>query len=362
MKTQLRNILESAEYLAQRPVESACVDALENFLRSNYADLFTCTSINAATAARWGQPLLYLAEFYSDPFVKKFVEAFSGKASLNEDAFSELQALALMRALGFTRARIVERTSEKTHDFDLSWDDENIEVEVTRAGPKDANLILSQQAEAIANRIYSNSRNFDVIVHISRLLTSGEVDRLISAALHLKTGETKEEKEVWKIVGEEISRAPGVIEFVGESHSLPGWWRRGMCMFHLHAILQSADSMLPTPRVKIYFPVVYDSYLNPARKKAQKFQGTANLPYVVVIDVSNLPGAFTFFENGLEASLPNWKRVSAVLLFENYKAADQVGWTLQLFKNPGANLPLKEGSRGIGDLAKTQLLLPIQFS
>lgn len=355
-------MLDSAEYLAHRPVEAASVDALENFLRTNSADLSKCTSINAGTAARWGLPLLYLVELYADPFLKKFMRAFVGEESLNEDAFAELQALALMRALGCTTVGIVGRTSKKTHDFNLGWSDESVEVEVTRAGPKDANVILSQQAEIIADQIFLDSRNFDVIVHISRQLDADEVERLRAGAIGLKLGETKAENDVWQLVGEKISRAPGIIENVGETHVLPDWWIRGMCMFHLRAVLHAAESSLPTPRVKMYWQLVYDGYLNSAKKKAQTFQGTAQFPYVVVIDVTNLPNAFANFEFGLGASFPKWKRISAVLLFENYKTTDQVGWNIRLFKNPAANRPLREGAGGIGDLAETELLLATRIS
>ena len=355
---ELRKILDSSDYLLHRPTEAACVDALDQFLRSNSADLSKCTSINAATAARWGQPLLFLPELYADPYVTRFVDTFSGNATLNEDSFAELQALALMKAMGCTEVRIIGRTSEKSHDFDASWGDERIEIEVTRAGPKDANVILAQQTEAIAQLLYVESRKFDLILHISRRLDDDEIEQLKAASSDLKPGEITTSGDTWHLAGEEIRREPGVIVKVGESHALPTWWRRGMCMFHIHAILQSDE--VPSPRVKVNWPVVYDGYLNPAKKKAQKFQGTAQRAYVVAIDVTNLPNAFTNFDGGLQASFPNWKRVSAVLLFENHKSAEKIGWNIQLFKNPAANHPLREGQGGIGDLASTQLILAIE--
>lgn len=357
MNSQFYSLLDSADYLIGRPRESTSVSALGNFLEINGIDFANVTPLNAAIAANWGKPLVGLSELYSHPFLTRFTRPFSGQCPLNENDFSELQALALARGLGCNSIGLVERSEDRTHDFNATWTDETIEIEVTRSGAKDTNEALSQQAADTAERIYSSTREFDVIVHMGRILNPDELKSLEAAAAEITNGEVRGDGDAWQVAGEEITRQPGCIEIVGEKHQLPHWWRRGPCMFSLHATLRGADS--PTPRAKVYWALNFDGYLNSARKKAQRFQGSAELPFVIFIDVGSLPGAFSNFESGLRLCFERWKRVSAVLIFENYKTNDQFGWTFQIFKNPFANRPLEEGGGGLGDFDSKQLAISV---
>jgi predicted transglutaminase-like protease len=87
----------------------------------------------------------------------------------------------------------VDRTHEKTQDFDLIWSETNIEVEVTKSEAKDVHTSLRIQAQRIAQSINSTIGKFDLVVHVSKLLDTATEARLLDASWEITIDQTIEE-------------------------------------------------------------------------------------------------------------------------------------------------------------------------
>lgn len=78
-------------------------------------------------------------------------------------------------------------------------------------------------------------------------------------------------------------------------------------------------------------------------KKADSPQGEVGQPFLVVVDIANLPGAFSEMPRVLTGYLPFWKSISGILLYQDFKHVEKVGWLWRLINNPFAEVPLPEG-------------------
>jgi hypothetical protein len=102
------------------------------------------------------------------------------------------------------------------------------------------------------------------------------------------------------------------------------------------------------------FGVPYNSYVNPIMRKADFPQGTAGLPFLLAVDVSDLAGALREIPRAVAGFLPFWKAVSGILLFHDVMGVDQVGWLWRLIRNPHSVVPLPEAlCAGRADLPQT---------
>jgi hypothetical protein len=102
------------------------------------------------------------------------------------------------------------------------------------------------------------------------------------------------------------------------------------------------DTYRAPPQVRICFGVPYVSYVNPIQKKSDSPQGTKGLPFLVAVDITDIPDAFKEIPRAVEELLPFWTGVSGILLFQSVISSDRVGWIWRLIKNPYAEVPLPE--------------------
>jgi hypothetical protein len=94
--------------------------------------------------------------------------------------------------------------------------------------------------------------------------------------------------------------------------------------------------------VRVQFGTPFTSYINPAARKADHFQGTGDVPFVIALDIMSLPGAFEFFPRELPEYFKAWPRVSGVWLIHGPSfVGTKIGWVgCNLIQNPDAKNPL----------------------
>lgn len=321
-----------------------CIQRLEDFLIANSVDFSQSSPISTATAIRWGFALTYFsAESLTDPYLSRFSEPFSNRATLDRDAFAELETAAFLLAMGATSILPIDRTHLKTYDFDLNWRSMEIEVEVTRAQAKDQHLFLREQSNQIADQLQLAARPFDLVAHLHGTLSPEDKKRLFAAAKIVECGGTIRQRDKWKLAGVPIARARHEIYRVGEDDldKLPDWWPSNeLKLFSILLNSGAPDSEIEPPRVKVCYTASFAGYINPAKRKARRFQGTLSRPYLVAVDVNNLPNSFKEFKKSLDLSFSKWKHISAVLIFEDYNSSSELGWQFQILINPFAIRPL----------------------
>lgn len=321
------------------------LEALDHFLALNKVNLSDAFAKDVTSAIRLGVPLSFLNRdaFDKEPFLTRFAPFFSNSAEMDADAFAELQAAALMFAFGASSIDIVPRSSLKTQDFHVLWGNAEIEVEVTKSSKKLNHIQLGKQAEDVSEALHKLGHSFDLVAHVSELLNVDTRARLLDAASKIKCGATIGEDGSWQVSSKNITREVFELMTVGADDAEPLWWPKNTAkMFSIFQICAVEGSEIAPPQAKLYSAVPLDGYLNSAKKKAQKFQGSASKPYLVAIDVCDLPRPFEVFQKGLDRLFPRWKHISGVLIFKSSISRDTAGWTVQLFRNQAASRPLPE--------------------
>jgi hypothetical protein len=338
----LRDKLSVPPYLESDQAARRCLDALEIFLTVNSVDISGTSTIDAASAVSWGLPLAILGEQqYTHPFLARFSKPFSKQSDFNSDDFVELEAAALLLSRGAASLTPVDRTHEKTQDFDLIWSETNIEVEVTKSEAKDVHTSLRIQAQRIAQSINSTIGKFDLVVHVSKLLDTATEARLLDASREITIDQTIEEPNAWLLAAKATTRPVHEVLKAGEVEIQPSWWPSDMVsLFTISLTLAGPDSTKTPPRVKVCYAAPFTGYLNSAKKKARRFQGTLTRPYLMVVNVTDLPDAFEVYRQGLDANFQRWKHISGVLIFEAFKSTNEIGWTFQFYRNLHATRPL----------------------
>jgi len=107
-----------------------------------------------------------------------------------------------------------------------------------------------------------------------------------------------------------------------------------------HGMLAGPDTIVAPPQVRVYYGVPFDAYINPVQKKADKPQAAAGAPYLITIDIADLPGAFRELARQLPANWSIWPQVSGILLFRDVLSQSRSGWEWLLLVNSSAQAQL----------------------
>lgn len=89
----------------------------------------------------WGFPLTFLAEIPSlDPLRKSIGSCIGNSQTPEASDLSEISAAALVKALGARRLENIKRADSDTPDFHVWWEEDLVEIEVTKAIRKETLL------------------------------------------------------------------------------------------------------------------------------------------------------------------------------------------------------------------------------
>jgi hypothetical protein len=215
-------------------------------------------------------------------------------------------------------------------------------VEVTVGRRKRKHVECEALACNLANDLYRTDRDFDLIVELLDPTNREDREAIVTMAETISSGQTKEIQGRWQLRAEKISREPGVFWIAGQD-ARPLWWSvaHARC-FVIHGDVATPESRRAPPHVHVSFGVPYESYINPVMRKANFPQGTPGIPFLIVLDVSNLPGAFAELPRAIAGFLPIWEVVSGILLFDQFVHPERVGWRWRLLQNPYASMNLPD--------------------
>ncbi len=92
--------------------------------------------------------------------------------------------------------------------------------------------------------------------------------------------------------------------------------------------------------VEVHWCLSTKSYINSLSKKKNADQASGTKPFIVLCDVTQLPGAFGWYRDNLPPILHTWsKKLSAVILFRRgITGLDSLQFEYQVQINPNATL------------------------
>lgn len=298
--------------------------------------------------AHWGQALALtknlpgVGELRSE-LSKQILEL--GKPS--PETFAELSGGALGVALGAIAAGRIPRDARRTADWRMVWTpDQHVDAEVTVARRKREHLARQEAANKLAAELFDSSRSFDVNVVLVDPTDAESSNAVRDAVCGLTADELREVAGKWRVAGVRSARAPTEV-FVAGADEVPDWWPGDHARsFTFQQMVPTVDATAAPARIHITMGLPVRTYLNPVQRKADAPQGTKDLPFVVIADVAELPGALNEIPRRMDGFLPFWTAVSGVILFRGLMSFQGVGWHWRLVANPHARLALPESLIG----------------
>lgn len=271
------------------------------------------------------------------------------------ETFAELSAAGLCIALGAVAAGRIPEGSKRTADWRMVWPtDAEMDVEVTVGNKKKAHVQRRAAAHVLASGLLDSSRPFDLIIDVVDPTRQATVDEIRLAVEGISEGDRLASSGCWEVRAEPITREPTVLFIAGQDQA-PDWWPAAharSCAWCAQVAVQ--DAAKAPPQVRVWTGLPFDSYVNPAKRKAEAPQGTKGLPFLVAVDIQGLPGAFGEIPCVVEGLLPFWTAVSGILLFQDLAGFDGVGWMWRLVQNPHAHVQLPESfSSGRAEQGRT---------
>lgn len=121
----------------------------------------------------------------------------------------------------------------------------------------------------------------------------------------------------------------------------PEWWPDDEPTFFSNATLLNGRGNLV---VMLRSLVPETSYLNPIMRKAEHGQHAPGRPFVIALNVSELPRAHERLQTEIERNFPLWDHVSGVLIFILwfYVSSKTKAYKFRMFSNPYVSAPLPE--------------------
>jgi hypothetical protein len=261
--------------------------------------------------------------------------------------FAEISGAALCVALGATKIHQVRTSTIQTPDFIISWPSQagslDTDLEITSAAMKVSHIERNQTANRIAHQLHCADRMHDIVLHYIDPPTEADLSQIMKAASKIKPEEVIQDPGKWIIRAAVPDRAPSVLLVAGIDDNSPDWWpRKQITGFVVNQVLAGPGAKIAPPQTRVHYCVPFTAYINPVQKKADYPQGGDSRPFIIAIDITDLPGAYQQFRKLLIDYFPLWSRVSAILTFSQWTHPSRIGWRWGLLPNPDSRYALSE--------------------
>lgn len=253
----------------------------------------------------------------------------------NVDTWAELMAGGLISNIGCSIRFVPEIQGHRTPDLIVtSVNGDSADVEVVRAQRRVSHSDLEGFLQALNAAIGVNDdRNYGIYLGESPEQYLGEI---IDAIAAIDNGSRLERPGKWAVVADEPQYRAPYTGGDAERQIKPSWWADGPSFRVVSTRLGGEHSPVTSLSAKI--PLA--DYLNPIRRKAERPQRSAAIPYVIALESTQLPDAARRIPHQLSGFFPLWSHVSAVLVFVGLFGVNSYTWKCSLIRNPTASNPI----------------------
>ncbi len=328
-----------------RPLSEVGNRSLESFLRLPHVESWNPDNLYLRELSQVfdvGLPFSFLQENTTAFAHKREIgAAISRGEEVPSSLISEVHAGALLSNWGAT-VSFVPCQKTPTPDIEATWGNGVIlDVEVARGDTRFLHKAVQNGINAFAGALQPHDVAWNVIAFIADASNSKDLDEMFEAASILQPGQSAEVFGKWYVRAVPLSQrddvvAAHVIELFG-----PDWWPNNDPSYgSTSTLIGSAEN--PVVQLRSLVPIT--SYMSPVIRKANSGQRWPGNPYLIALDVSDLPRAHERIIDELRGYFEIWNHVSAVLLFEPrfYIGFERKEWVVSIHRNPRANIQLPE--------------------
>jgi hypothetical protein len=325
--------------------------ALESFLDLPYVESWNPDNMylcELSTVFDVGLPFSFLRENSTAiAHMQRFGAAISRGDKAPSSLSSEVHAGALLRNWG-AAVSFVPRQDTPTPDIEATWGDGIIvDVEVAHGETRQLHMSVQSGLSAFMGALQPRDVAWNVTAFIADASNSEDLAAMFEAAIVLQPEQSAEAHDKWYVRAVPLSLRDDVVGAHTVELFGPTWWPNNEPnYFSISTLIGSTGN----PVVQLRSLVPLASYMNPILRKASSGQGRPGNPYLIALDVSDLPRAHERIVVDLRGYFEIWRHVSAVLLFEPrfYIGFERKEWVVSIHRNPGADISLPEYLAAVG--------------
>jgi len=334
-----------------RPLTEVGSRALESFLDLPHVEswnpdnMYLCELSNVFDV---GLPFSFLRENSTARAHKwEFGAAISRGERAPSSLSSEVHAGALLSYWG-AAVSFVPRQDTPTPDIEATWGDGvMVDVEVARGETRQLHMAVQNGISAFVGALQPRDVAWNVTAFMADASNSEDLSAMFEAATILQPEQSAEAYGKWYVRAVPLGLRADVVG----AHTIelfgPTWWPNNEPNYFSTSTLIGSTG---NPVVQLRSLIPLASYMNPVLRKANSGQGRPGSPYLIALDVSELPRAHERIVDDLRGYFEIWSHVSAVLFFEPrfYAGFERKEWVVSIHRNPGAAISLPEHLAAVG--------------
>lgn len=283
----------------------------------------------------------------SDTHKKEFGAAISRGARPPPSLLSEVHAGALLSNWNAS-VSFVPRKATPTPDIEASWGDGVIvDVEVARGETRQLHMATRNGVGAFVGALRPCDVSWNVTAFMADASNVKDLGAMFEAATILEPGQRAEQRGRWHVRAVPLNWRDDVVGAHVIDLFAPDWWPRNEpCYLSTSTLIGSIGNSV----VQLRSLVPLASYMNPVLRKANSGQRRSGNPYLIALDVSELPKAHERIVDDLYGYFKIWNHVSAVMLFEPrfFTGFGRKEWVVSIHRNPDATIPLPDHIPDVG--------------
>jgi hypothetical protein len=248
--------------------------------------------------------------------LKSIAESISSTGHSSAEDTAELNSAALLSVWATDVRRVSTVKGTKTPDFEAVIDGVSVECEVTNSEQKSHHVDLQTRSNDLTKRLQAVLTVAGLRVRFSEDADDSDFFEMIRAAANLAPSDVRESVGRWFIQAYDTSIQPD------PDAGNPTWWPK---QYAQPASIQSSFQVSYSSTtqhvdhqsaIEVLWCLSTRSYINSLSKKENADQASGTKPFIVLCDVTQLPGAFGWYADNLPPILRTWsKKLSAVILF-----------------------------------------------
>ncbi|MBX9636569.1 MAG: hypothetical protein K2Q45_03350 [Nitrosomonas sp.] len=265
--------------------------------------------------------------------------AISRDEEASSSLISEIHAGALLSNWGAT-VSFVPRRHTPTPDIEASWGGGAVvDVEVARGETRQLHKAVSNGVSTFTGALQPHDITWNVTAFMADASNSTDLNAMFEAATTLQSEQSAEHHGKWYVRTLPLSQREDVVGVHTIELFCPAWWPKNEPNY---LSTSTVIGSMGNPVVQLRSLIPMTSYMNPLLRKADSGQGRPGNPYLIALDVSELPCAHERIVNDLRGYFEIWNHVSAILLFQPmfYTGFERKEWIVSIHRNPGATIPL----------------------